>query len=208
MDIPMYREEKKEHQFEQIQEVILKKTIFRTDDAKKLNIDYRRIKGFVEEGRLRKIKSGYYTDDGLITEDKLIGALFPDGVLTMESALYIYGYLKEKPKVFKVAIDKNTSKSRFNIEYPWIEPYYTEKDVLNMGRKEIELEGQKIGIYEKERLIADILKYQHKMERHDFREAIFSYIDDEKKDMSLLMKYATKRNVMKKVHDIIGVWLE
>ena len=43
MDIPMYREEKKEHQFEQIQEVILKKTIFRTDDAKKLNIDYRRI---------------------------------------------------------------------------------------------------------------------------------------------------------------------
>ena len=28
MDIPMYREEKKEHQFEQIQEVILKKNDF------------------------------------------------------------------------------------------------------------------------------------------------------------------------------------
>lgn len=209
MDIPMYRDEKKEYQFEQIQKRIMENGgIVRNKDLSELNIDYRRVMGFVEEGRLRKIKSGYYTDDSLIKEDMLLASLFPDGVLTMESALFWYGYLKKKPKAYKIAIDKNTSKGRFNIEYPWVIPYYTEKSVLTMGKKEIKLEGKKIYIYEKERLIVDVLKYQHKMERYDFREAVFSYIDDEDKDMSLLMEYAIKRNVRKKVHDIIGVWLE
>jgi hypothetical protein len=77
MDIPMYRDEKKEYQLEQIQERILKNGgIFRTNDAEELNIDYRRLQTFVKEGQLRKIKSGYYTDDKNISEEQLIVSLF------------------------------------------------------------------------------------------------------------------------------------
>ncbi len=95
MDIPMYREEKKEYQFELIQNRIRENGgLFRTADANELEIDYRRLQTFVKEGRLRKIKSGYYTDDKTVSEERLVAALFPDGVLTMESALFEYGYLK------------------------------------------------------------------------------------------------------------------
>ena len=44
--------------------------------------------------------------------------LFPDGLLCMESALYAYGYISRKPVGFHIAVDKNTSKSRFKMEYP------------------------------------------------------------------------------------------
>ncbi|MCR4781702.1 MAG: type IV toxin-antitoxin system AbiEi family antitoxin domain-containing protein [Lachnospiraceae bacterium] len=209
MDIPMYREEKREYQFEQIQNRIRENGgLFRTKDAKELGIDYRRLQRFVNEGRLRKVKSGYYTDDKCITEERLVAALFPDGVLTMESALYEYGYLKHRPKIWRIAIDKNTSKGRFNLEYPWVTPFYTEENTLKDGVDEIELAGNTIHIYKKERLICDILKYQDKMDRKDFRRAIFSFVDDENKDMGLLMEYAEKRKVRRKVHDMIGIWLD
>ena len=209
MDIPMYREEKKEYQFELIQNRIRENGgLFRTADANELEIDYRRLPTFVKEGRLRKIKSGYYTDDKTVSEERLVAALFPDGVLTMESALFEYGYLKERPKVWRIAIDKNTSKGRFNLEYPWVMPFYTEETTLKDGIEEIELAGNKMHIYTKERLICDVLKYQDKMDRKDFRRAIFSFVDDESKDMGLLMEYAEKRKVRRKVHDMIGIWLD
>ncbi len=94
------------------------------------------------------------------------------------------------------------------MEYPWVMPFYTEEATLKDGIEEIELAGNKMHIYTKERLICDVLKYQDKMDRKDFRRAIFSFVDDESKDMGLLMEYAEKRKVRRKVHDMIGIWLD
>jgi hypothetical protein len=69
------------------------------------------------------------------------------------------------------------------------------------------VEGQTFQIYDKERVICDCLKYESKMDREQFKQAIQSYIRDEEKDISLLMEYAVQRKVVKKVHNLIGVWL-
>jgi len=209
MDIPMYRDEKKEYQLELIEKRISENGgIFRTDDEKELGIDYRRLQQFVKEGKLRKIKSGYYTSDKIVDEEMLVSALFPDGVLTLETALYYYGYIHERPKTWRIAINKNTSKGRFNITYPLVYPLYTEPDVLDQGDEEINIGGNLMRIYSKERLICEVLKYQDKMDKKDFREGIFSFIEDEDKDEFKLLEYSELRKVRKKAHDMIGVWLE
>ena len=46
-------------------------------------------------------------------------------------------------------MDKNTSKSRFKMDYPIVHPYYTETKVLEMGVETFDMNGQKIKIYEK-----------------------------------------------------------
>ena len=56
-------------------------------------------------------------------------------------------------------------------------------------------------------MICDCLKYEAKMSREHFKEAIQSYIRDEDKDISILMEYARERKVVKKVQSLIGVWL-
>ena len=72
--------------------------IVKKNQLEELHIDYRRILDFVEKGDLIRIKSGYYTIRiGDYSEDELIVKLFPDAVLTMECALYAYGYIKRKP---------------------------------------------------------------------------------------------------------------
>ena len=186
-----------------------RKTILFVDEIHRFNKgqqDY--LLPFVEDGTLVRIKNGYYTDRiDRFSEEELIAKLFPDAMLCMESALYAYGYIVEKPYGWRLAVDKNTSKSRFCMEYPKVIPYYTEPEALQLGASRIEIDGNSFGIYDKERVICDCLKYESKMDRAIFKEAIQSYIKDEDKDSSLLLEYAAERKVVKKVQSLIGVWL-
>lgn len=191
-----------------IEEINKNGGIAKREQLSALGIDYRRILDFVESGQLIRIKNGYYTDRiDRFSEEELIARLFPDALLCMESALYMYGYLRERPYAWKLAVDKNTSKSRFRMDYPKVIPYYTEPEALEIGASSIEAGEITFRIYDKERVICDCLKYEAKMERDDFKSAIQAYIADEDKDISLLMEYAKERKVVKKVQSMIGVWL-
>ena len=79
--------------------------------------------------------------------------------------------------------------------------------MLEIGASRISYEGNDFKIYDKDRLICDCLKYESKMNREDFKEAMQSYIRDEEKDISALMEYARERKVVKRVQSLIGVWL-
>ena len=160
------------------------------------------------DGTLERVKSGYYSfgfKDR--TEEDLILGLFSDGVLCLDSALYYYHYIDQKPYAWHLAVDKNTSKSRFKMEYPVIMPYYTEPDVLKIGVTEIPFAGSSMKIYTKERMMCDCLKYEEKLERDVFKRALLAYIADGTKDIAQLLKIARERKVLQKVHNTIGVWL-
>ena len=182
--------------------------IVKKEQFTELGIDYRRILDFVQSGDLVRIKNGYYTDRiDRFTEEELVARLFGDARLCMESALYAYGYISQKPYGWHLAVDKNTSKSRFKMDYPKIIPYYTEPEVLGLGSTEIMISGQQFQIYDRDRVICDCLKYESKLEREVFKEALQSYIRDSQKDISALMAYARARKVVGKVQSMIGVWL-
>ena len=182
--------------------------IVKKEQFTELGIDYRRILDFVQSGDLVRIKNGYYTDRiDRFTEEELVARLFGDARLCMESALYAYGYISQKPYGWHLAVDKNTSKSRFKMDYPKIIPYYTEPEALELGSTEIMISGQQFQIYDRDRVICDCLKYESKLEREVFKEALQSYIRDSQKDISALMAYARARKVVGKVQSMIGVWL-
>ncbi len=210
MDISsLNREEKKAYDLERIDALVNEQDgLAQTAEMMALGIDYRRILQFVKEGYLIRIKNGYYTTKYYeCSEEERIVRLFPDGILTMETALYYYGYLKNRPYAWQIAISKNTSKSRFKIDYPNVQPYYCEENVLSLGVTNIDVARKQMKIYTKERLICDCLKYQEKMERNDFKQAVLTYIQEEEKDIAALMDFARERKVMKKVQSMIGIWL-
>lgn len=172
-----------------------------------LGIDYRRILDYVETGDLVRIKSGYYAAADVFSEEELVVRLFPDAVLTLENALYAYGYISRKPYGFRLAVDKNTSKSRFKLEFPQILPFYAEPETLCFGVEKIAFGGREMNIFDRERLVCECLRYEDKMEREQFREGLLSYIRDKDKDAAKLMEYARERRVAKKAQSMIGVWL-
>ena len=182
--------------------------IIKTNQIISLGVDYRRILSWVKDGTLERVKNGYYSFGYKErSEEDLILGLFSDGVLCMDSALYYYHYIEQKPYAWHIAVDKNTSKSRFKLEYPVIIPYYTKPEVLKSGVTEIPFETGSMKIYTKERLLCDCLKYEEKLDRDVFKRALLAYIADSTKDIAELLRIARERKVLQKVHNIIGVWL-
>lgn len=182
--------------------------IMKTQELYQAGINYRNIHTLIERKVLVRVKNGYYKwEQQDLPELQQIHALFPDGVLTLQTALYYYGYTTEQPFCWDLAVDKNTSKSRFKLEYPVVTPYYTQEDCLELGRTTILLEGLTFYIYEKERLICDCLKYESKISHDLLMGAIRSYLLDPEKNIEKLSYYARKRKVSTKVEQMIGVWL-
>ena len=203
------KEEKKELLIRKVTELVESNHgLVRTAQLYELDIDYRRIQKLVEEGILERVKNGYYSiafqeKD----EESMVVRLFGDGVLCLESALFYYHYIQVKPSYWHIAVDKNTSKSRFKMDYPLVKPYYTEPDMLKLGAKKLQLKEGIIGIYDKERMICDSLKFEEKLEREIMQEALRSYLREPIKDIQKLMEYARARRVVQKVQNRIGVWL-
>ena len=182
--------------------------IIKTSQITELGVDYRRILSWVNDGTLERVKSGYYSFGFKErSEEDLILGLFPDGVLCLESALYYHHYIDRKPYQWHIAIDKNTSKSRFKMDYPVILPYYTEPEVLKLGVEEIPFASGMMKIYNKQRMICDCLKFEEKLDRDIFKRALLSYIADNSKDIAELLTIARERKVLQKVQSTLGVWL-
>lgn len=206
----MTQQEKWDLQEAQIRQLIEENDgVVKTAMLYPLGMDYRRIQAFVDKGVLRRIKNGYYgLAEQKLSEDEMILKLFgADGVLTMESALYQYGYINAKPYAYQIAIDKNTSKSRFNLDYPFVHPYYSEPQVLELGVTKIPFAGGEMRIFEKERVICDCLKYEDRLSHDLLKKALLSFLNDDEKDIARLLFYARERKVLTKVQNRIGVWL-
>ncbi len=208
-EIKLTRQEKRDKQIQAIQELMEKNNgVVKTSQLYTLGLDYRRIQNFVEYGVIEKVKNGYYSMNfHKKREEDIMAALFPDCVLTMESALYCHHYLKNRPFKWTVAVDKNTSKSRFKLDYPLVLPYYTEPEVLQMGVEKMQIGNVEMSVYCRERLICDILKYENRMEREDLQQALRAFLSDKNKDIAKLLSYARERKVLSKVRSQIGVWL-
>lgn len=203
------RQEKRERQVMEIQRLMDENGgVVKTSQLYTLGMDYRRIQTFVDYGVIERVKNGYYSMNfHKKREEDIIATMFPDCVLSMESALYCHHYLKNRPFKWTVAVDKNTSKSRFKMDYPLVQPYYTEPEVLQMGVVKMEFGSSEMSVYCKERLICDVLKYENRMNREDLQQALRAFLMDKNKDIAKLLAYAKERKVLSKVRNQIGVWL-
>ena len=185
-------------------------SLIRTTELNNLGIYSKDIGELLKAGYIERVKQGYYrlaehTEND--SEAMLIGQLYPDGIICMTSALFDYGYSDRTPLTWDIAIDRNVSKARFNIDYPYVKPYYIDKVHLEYGITEAEYEDCTLKIFDKDRLICECIKHENKMERETYNKAIISYINDTTKNITNLLEYAKKRNIHKKVRERIGVWL-
>lgn len=183
--------------------------MMRTKDLNAEKIYYKSIQQLIEDGYIEKVRYGYYQwiDSEDFSETGTVIRLFPDAILCMDTALRYYGYSDRTPGVWHIAVSKDSGKSRFNIDYPFVKPYYVDPKVLKIGLTTGEMDGHNIRIYDKERVICDCLRYRNKMDKEIFNKAIQKYIADPGKRIPKLMEYAGQLRVSKTVKDLIGVWL-
>ena len=172
-------------------------------------IYYADIQKLLNEGFIEKIKRGYYLwveTDGQ-QEVKVINRLFPDAVLCMETALFYYQYSDRNPAEWNITIDKNVSRSRTNIDYPFVKAFRVEPDLVSLGETKGSINFVDVRIYDRDRTICDVLRNMNKMDKEIFNKAIQGYVKDPKKNIPNLMEYAKVLRMQKRVKELIGVWL-
>ena len=184
-------------------------SIMRTSQLQQEKIFYTQREWLIAEGYIEKVRRGYYQwiDSEYSSEVSTVVRLFPDAILCMDTALRYYGYSDRTPGEWHLAVSKDSGKSRFKIDYPFVKPYYIEPAVLELGLTKGNMDGREIRIYDKDRVICDCLRYRNKMDKEIFNKAIQAYIADPGKNIPRLMAYAGPLRVRKLVKDLIGVWL-
>ena len=183
--------------------------IMKTSQLTKEKIYYKELMSLLQNGVIEKLRTGYYqlVDNDNISEAFTVTHMFPDGILCMDTALRHYGYIDRTPAEWHIAVNKYSGRTCFKIDYPFIKPYFVAPDILELGLCEQEIDGNKVRMYDKERVICDCLRYRNKMDKELFNKAIQSYVVDTSKNISRLMKYAGSLRCVKLVKDLIGVWL-
>ena len=183
--------------------------MMRTTQLAEEKVFYPQREKLIADGHVEKVRRGYYQwvnpDD--FSEVGTVTRLFPDAILCMDTALRYYGYSDRTPGDWHLAVSKDSGKSRFNIDYPFVKPYYVEPAVLELGLTKGNIDGHEVRIYDKDRVICDCLRYRNKMDKEIFNKAIQSYIADPEKSIPKLMEYAGPLRVKKLAKDLIGVWL-
>lgn len=182
--------------------------VLRTSELNALGLSSRQIKKLVENGDITRIKRGYYEiSNNIYPQEAVIARLFPDAVIFLESALMHYGYTDRIPQAWQIAVDRDSEKSQYKIDYPLIEVFYIEPKLLEIGLDVIKVEEVEVRIFNRDRTICDVLRYENKLEREVFTNAIKRYIRDPKKNVRNLFEYAKVFNIKNKVQTYIGVWL-
>lgn len=183
--------------------------IMTTAELLEAKLYYADIKQLLDAGLIERVKRGYYhwIEDCGESEVVMINHLFPDAVLCMETALFYYGYSDRNPAEWNFAIDRNVSKQRTKIDYPFIKAYRVESELVTLGETEGQIDFQKVRIYDRDRTICDVLRNMNKMDKEIFNKAIQGYVKDLQKNIPNLMEYAKVLRVQKRVKELIGVWL-
>ena len=147
------------------------------------------------DGYLHRVRQGYYqlADDLDFSDEQIIASTIPEAVISMESALFHYGYSDFMPRVWSVTVPRSASR-RLNTSVP-LKIYYVKDDIYDLGKTTITENDATFAIYDRERTICDMFKHRGKIDNEMFSKAVNAYANDTQKNLIALSDYAKKLRV-------------
>ena len=156
----------------------------------KYNSDYK-IKKLIDEGKIIKVEKGIYSDNENVNYLEILAKKYPDAVFTMNSAFYYHNLTDVIPDKEYLAIKRDSTK----ISDDRIKVIYYQDKFFDIGKTTIKVNGVEINIYDKERMLIELIRNEKSIGFDYYKEIINNYreIKDElniKKISEYISKYA------------------
>lgn len=136
----------------------------------KYKSDYH-IRKALKEKEIFKLEKGIYSDKSLINPMIVFSKKYPNAIVTMDSAFYYYDLTDVIPDKLYLA----TANNDHFISNKKIKQLYMDKDILNLGKTTIKIDGEEVNIYNKERLLIELIRKRKQIPFDYYKEIIANY---------------------------------
>lgn len=96
---------------------------------------------------------------------------YSSAIITMDSAFYYYDLTDVIPRKTYVATNRNSN----TIKDEKIVQIKVPKDILNYGKDEVLIDGEKVKMYNKERLLVELVRKKNQIPFDYYKEIISNY---------------------------------
>ncbi|MBR0137453.1 MAG: hypothetical protein IJM15_03515 [Erysipelotrichaceae bacterium] len=153
---------------------------------KKWQSDYQ-IKKQIAEGSLFLIEKGIYSDTPDVSALAVICKKYPKGIITMDSAFFYHGLTDTIPDRYHIATESHS----FALSDERIAQHYVQLEILDKGAITMKHRDTTFRIYDKERMLIELLRYKNKLPFDYYKEIIGNYRDIiHKLDIERIQEYA------------------
>lgn len=129
------------------------------------------IRKAIENKELYKIERGIYSDVPSVHYLSIINKKYPYAVITSLSAYYYHNLTDVIPDKIYLSTDRNNRMIYSNK----IKQIRTKDELYKLGKTQIEYDGIKINIYDKERLLIDLARNKNQIGYDLYKEIIYNY---------------------------------
>ena len=142
----------------------------RADCLQRYGSDYF-IQQRIHAGQLYRIEKGIFSDEAHVPELAILAHKYPKAIVTMQSAFYHYGLTDVIPDVCDLATDRNAAK----IPDPRVRQFFMPKGFFLDGAATEEERGYPFRIYNRERMLIELLRYKSKLPFDLYKEILLNY---------------------------------
>ena len=130
---------------------------------------------FIEQriaaGDLFRLGNGVFAEQKHVPENAIISHRYPHGVITLLSAFYHYGLTDVIPDACDLATGRNAAK----IHDARVRQVFVPDDILYLGAITDQEHDYPIRIYNRERLLIELLRYKNKLPFDLYKEVLLGF---------------------------------
>lgn len=142
----------------------------RKEISKKYNSTYQLNKA-LKSKKIFKIQNGIYSDEEYVNPLAVITKKYPNAIFTMDSAFYYWNLTDVIPDKFCLAT------KRINVRYKDedIKQYFIKENLFDFGKTTLNIENVEINIYDKERMLVELVRKKTQIPLDYYKEIISNY---------------------------------
>ena len=147
------------------------------------------IKDSSDSDSIYKIEKGVYSDKQYVPESLVIAFKYPNAVFTLDNAIYHYDLTDTVPDKYYLMTDKDSSK----ISDSRVIQLFDNNNQLKLGAERVVVDDGSLLMYNKERLLVEVIRYRFRLSEEYYKEVINNYRSIiHKLNIQLLEEYIEK----------------
>lgn len=166
---------------------------------KQYKSDYE-IKKLIKVGKIFKIEKGVYSDNNNVNYLEVLNKKYPNAIFTLDSAFYYHSLTDVTPEKECLALRRNSTK----ISDDRVKVIYYQDKFFEIGKSILRVNGVEIKIYDKERMLIELIRNRKTLGFDYYKEIIGNYREIKNSlNTKKIAEYISKFAIEDYLYDVI-----